>query len=81
MIGRDFPGTIKQLTAVGFQAVELCSPVGYADSGFTSLAKHKGSELRKLLSDLGVTCESCHFSMAELRQNLSDRITWAKDLG
>jgi sugar phosphate isomerase/epimerase len=81
MIGHDFPGTIKQLTDAGFQAIELCSPLGYADSGFTSLAKYKGSELRKMLSDLGVTCESCHFSMAELRQNLSDRITWAKDLG
>jgi sugar phosphate isomerase/epimerase len=81
MIGHDFAGTIKQLTNAGFQAIELCSPVGYADSGFTSLAKYKGSELRKMLSDLGVTCESCHFSMAELRQNLSDRITWAKDLG
>ena len=81
MIGHDFPGTIKQLTDAGFQAIELCSPVGYADSGFISLAKYKGSELRKRLSDLGVTCESCHFSMAELRQNLSDRITWAKDLG
>jgi sugar phosphate isomerase/epimerase len=81
MIGRDFPGTIKQLAAAGFQAVELCSPVGYADSGFASLAKYKGSELRKILSDLGVACESSHFSMAELRQNLSDRISWAKDLG
>jgi sugar phosphate isomerase/epimerase len=81
MIGHDFAGTIKQLTNAGFQAIELCSPVGYADSGFTSLAKYKGSELRKMLSDLGVTCESCHFPMAELRQNLSDRITWAKDLG
>jgi sugar phosphate isomerase/epimerase len=81
MIGHDFAGTIKQLTDAGFQAIELCSPLGYADSGFTSLAKYKGSELRKMLSDLGVTCESCHFSMTELRQNLSDRITWAKDLG
>jgi sugar phosphate isomerase/epimerase len=81
MIGHDFPGTIKQLTDAGFQAIELCSPVGYADSGFISLAKYKGSELRKILSDLGATCESCHFSMAELRQNLSGRITWAKDLG
>jgi sugar phosphate isomerase/epimerase len=81
MIGHDFADTMKELTDAGFQAIELCSPLGYADSGFASLAKYKGSELRKMLSDLGVTCESCHFSMAELRQNLSDRITWAKDLG
>jgi len=34
MIAKDFPGTIKQLAEAGFQSVELCSPVGYADSGF-----------------------------------------------
>ncbi len=33
MIAKDFPGTIKLLAAAGFQTVELCSPVGYADSG------------------------------------------------
>ena len=32
MIAKDFPGTIKQLAAAGFQTIELCSPVGYADS-------------------------------------------------
>src|SRR2546430_15973990 len=31
MIAKDFPGTIKQLAAAGFQNIELCSPVGYAD--------------------------------------------------
>ena len=31
MIAKDFPGTIKQLAAAGFQTIELCSPVGYAD--------------------------------------------------
>jgi sugar phosphate isomerase/epimerase len=81
MMGRDFPRTIKQLANAGFQGIELCSPVGYADSGFASLAKYEGSELRKILSDMGVTCESSHFSMAELRENLGGRIAWAKDLG
>ena len=37
MIAQDFPGTIKQLAEAGFQAIELCSPVGYADSGFSGL--------------------------------------------
>src|SRR5580700_9140622 len=27
MIAQDFPGTLKQLSAAGFQAIELCSPV------------------------------------------------------
>src|ERR1700686_5115377 len=54
MIAKDFPGTIKILANTGFQMIELCSPVGNADSGFAGLAKYKGSELRKILSDAGV---------------------------
>ena len=50
----DFPGTIKQLADAGFQRIELCSPVGYADSGFGGLANLKGAELRRILSDAGV---------------------------
>src|SRR5215813_5489729 len=50
MIARDFPGTVRQLAAAGFQSVELCSPVGYADSGFAGLAKYSGPELRRILS-------------------------------
>lgn len=81
MIASDFPGTIKQLVAAGFQAIELCSPVGYADSGFAGLAKYSGSELRKMLTDLGVQCESSHFDINELRKDQAGRIAWAKDLG
>jgi sugar phosphate isomerase/epimerase len=81
MIAKDFPGTIKQLADAGFQTIELCSPVGYADSGFAGLAKYSGSELRKILSDAGVTCVSCHFGIDELRQNQEGRIAWAKDVG
>lgn len=81
MIAKDFPGTIKQLAAAGFQSIELCSPVGYADSGFAGLAKYKGAELKKILSDAGVTCTSSHFGIQELRDNQEDRIAWAKDVG
>ncbi|MBZ5590843.1 MAG: TIM barrel protein [Acidobacteriia bacterium] len=81
MIAQDFPGTIKQLAAAGFQTIELCSPVGYADGGFGGLAKYKGAELRRMLNDLGVKCESSHFDINELRENLAGRIEWAKELG
>ena len=81
MIAKDFPGTIKTLADAGFQRIELCSPVGYADSGFGGLAKYKGPELRKILGDAGVSCESSHFGIKELRDNLSERIAWAKDVG
>jgi len=81
MIAKDFPGTLKQLAAAGFQSIELCSPVGYADEGFGGLAKYKGSELKKIISDAGLTCVSSHFGIDELRKNQDDRIAWAKDAG
>src|SRR5712675_3317833 len=81
MIAKDFPGTIKQLAQAGFQTIELCSPVGYADSGFAGLAKYSGNELRRILGDAGVTCVSSHFSITELREHQESRIAWAKDVG
>jgi sugar phosphate isomerase/epimerase len=81
MIAKDFPGTLKQLAGAGFQSIELCSPVGYREFGFGGLAKYKGSELKKTLSDAGLTCVSSHFGMEELRANQDDRIAWAKDVG
>ncbi len=81
MIAKDFPGTIKTLAQAGFQTIELCSPIGYKDDGFAGLAKYKGSELKKILSDAGVTCFSSHFGMDELRKNQEASIAWAKEAG
>jgi sugar phosphate isomerase/epimerase len=81
MIASDFPGTIKMLSGVGFQTVELCSPVGYEKHGFGGLAKYSGAELRKILNDNGVSCISSHFDIAELRKDQEGRIAWAKDVG
>jgi sugar phosphate isomerase/epimerase len=81
MIEKDFPGTLKQLSGAGFQMIELCSPVGYDDMGFGGLAKYKGAELRKILSDAGVGCVSSHFGLDELRKDQERAIAWAKDVG
>jgi len=81
LIAKDFPGTVKQLADAGFQMIELCSPVGYSDSGFAGLAKYKGAELRKILSEAGVSCVSSHFGIDELRKDQGRAIAWAKDVG
>jgi sugar phosphate isomerase/epimerase len=81
MIANDFPGTLKKLADAGFQTIELCSPVGYADSGFAPVAKYDGPKLRKLLADMNLSCQSCHFDINELRKDLSGRIAWANDVG
>ena len=79
MVTQDFPATVKTLAGAGFQSIELCSPVGYKE--FAPVGKYTGAELRKILSDNGVICISCHFDIKELRDDLPGRITWAKDMG
>lgn len=81
MIAKDFRGTLKELAAAGFKTIELCSPVGYADSGFAGLGKFKGSELKTILQDAGIACVSSHFSIDELRKDQDGRIAWAKEAG
>jgi len=80
-IGKDFPGTIKQLAAAGFQRIELCSPIGYQEFGFGALAKYKGDELKRILADAGIVCVSSHFGIEELRKDQARSIAWANDVG
>ena len=81
MIAKDFPGTLKQLSAAGFKSIELCSPAGYTEYGFGGLTKYKGADLKKIINDAGLTCVSSHFGMEELRTSQDDRIGWATDVG
>ena len=80
-VAEDFPGTVKTLAAAGFQSIELCSPTGYADSGFAGLAKYSAAELKKIIADNGVTCVSSHFGIDELRKDQPASIAWAKEIG
>jgi len=77
MLKQDFPGLLKQLADLGVQRIELCSPLGYAE--FAGLAN--GAEVKKIIADHGLKCESCHFSMKELRQTQEASIAWAKQVG
>jgi sugar phosphate isomerase/epimerase len=78
-INPDFAGTMKGLSAAGFQTIELCSPFGYKE--FSSLAQYKPQELRTMLHDYGLTCISAHFDTSELFNHAEERIAWAKELG
>jgi sugar phosphate isomerase/epimerase len=78
-INSDFAGTMKGLSAAGFQNIELCSPFGYED--FSSLAKYKPQQLRGMLHDYGLNCISAHFDTSELFNHAEERIAWAKEFG
>ena len=73
----NFAELAKTLADIGVQRVEMCSPLGYAD--FAPLSD--GKQVKKILSDHGLECESGHFNMRELRERQAESIAWAKDVG
>ena len=81
LVAQDFEGTLKQLAAIGYRTIELCSPPSYESSGFAPLAKMKAAEVRKAIEGAGLRCESCHYQFQELKDKLDDRIAYAKELG
>ena len=80
-LGKDFEGTLKQLSAIGYRMIEMCSPPGYEKSGYGSRVNMKAADMRKTIHDAGLGCESCHYQFKEMKENLDDRIAFAKELG
>ena len=80
-LGKDFAGTLKQVAALGYRTTEMCSPPGYANAGYGSLVNMKAPEMRRIIEGVGLRCESCHYQFRELKENLDDRIAFAKELG
>ncbi|MFN7928131.1 MAG: sugar phosphate isomerase/epimerase, partial [Blastocatellia bacterium] len=77
LLKQDFPALLKRFVELGIQRIELCSPFGYGE--FAGL--RNGAEVKRMLAEHGLRCESCHFSMKELRQSQADSIAWAKEVG
>jgi sugar phosphate isomerase/epimerase len=80
-VAKDFPGTMKMMAGQGFQLVEMCSPKGYAMIGFGPLVDMKPTDMRKIITDSGLNCPSCHFGFSELTDSLDERIEWSNQLG
>jgi sugar phosphate isomerase/epimerase len=81
MLVKDFPGTLKKMKALGFESMEMCSPPGYESSGFGPLMNMKAAEMKKIINDAGLICESSHYVFDELRNNLDERIEFAVESG
>src|SRR3712207_1552343 len=70
MLGKDVDGTFRAIAAMGYKTIEMCSPQGYAKSGFGAMADVKASELKQKIRAAGLGCESSHYTMREFRENL-----------
>jgi len=83
LIDTDFRGTMKLVADAGFQTIELLSPWYHAHNfGLADLEKYTGSEIQKILGDLGLKAISAHVDMTECRgEALPKIIQWAKDRG
>jgi sugar phosphate isomerase/epimerase len=61
--------------------VEMCSPLGYSSAGFEPLNNYSGTELRKMIEDQGLICNSSHYNFGELKESLENRMEWAHQIG
>jgi sugar phosphate isomerase/epimerase len=80
-IAKDFPGTLKMMAKLGYQTLEMCSPPGYEGAGFGPLMKLKPKEMKQIINDAGLTCDSSHYGFGELRDHLDERIEFALESG
>lgn len=78
---KDFKGTLTKMAAMGYKEVEMCSPLGYTGTGFEVFNKMSGTEMRKIIENAGLTCQSSHYTMGELRESLDNRIEWSRQMG
>jgi sugar phosphate isomerase/epimerase len=67
-LGRDFPGTLKQIAAIGYKEVELAADYGKS-----------AAELRTAFSDNGLHCRSAH--MFDFHKTTEQFMDFAKELG
>lgn len=80
-LGEDLPGTLKVMADMGYREVEFCSPLGYTGTPFEQFNQMSGRELKKIIEDAGLICESSHYNMGEIRDHLDNRIEWSQQMG
>ncbi len=65
-IEQDFPGTLKQVQALGYDGIEMCSPLSYVNAGFGNLTALPPEEIKQQIADSGLFCKTSHFQWHEL---------------
>ncbi len=81
MLISDFAGTLRTMAGLGYQSMEMCSPPGYEGAGFGPLMKMTAKEMKQIVNDAGLICESSHYAMGEFRDHLDERIEFALESG
>jgi sugar phosphate isomerase/epimerase len=80
-LAEDLAGTLKKMAAMGYHETEFCSPHGYTGTPFEKFRSLSAADLRAIITDSGLRCESAHFNMTELRDSLDHAVKWALGMG
>jgi sugar phosphate isomerase/epimerase len=78
-LAKDFEGTLRLIAGIGYKTIEMCSPPSYTE--FRPLASLSAAQMKRTIEGAGLRCESCHYNFRELKENLDERIAFAKELG
>jgi sugar phosphate isomerase/epimerase len=80
LISKQWDHGWREMRQIGFQSVDLVSfkGYGYEKSALSSLS---GKDIRRELDAVGILCENCQFSFAELHHSLDAKIEFSRDLG
>jgi len=82
---RDFAGTLRELKDVGYAGMEITSFHGFRGNvrgDYGPLTDMPPAQIRKIISDSGLTCESSHFMAKEFEDaGIGAAIDWAHGVG
>lgn len=79
-MGEDLDGSLRKMREIGYDGIELCSPVGYGS--FVEFETTDPAELARRVADAGLRCRSCHFLANEvLGENVHSAIENAGKMG
>lgn len=79
-LSEDFAGTLEKVRSIGYEGVEMCSPISYGQ--FEFLKSLSAGELRQQIEDSGLFCTTCHFAAWELLgDEVHGTIEYGSELG
>jgi sugar phosphate isomerase/epimerase len=70
ILPKDYEGTLRQLSAIGYREVEAAGFFG-----------HSPSEVKQAMDHAGLFCVSAHYPMKDLLPKVDETIQFGKDLG
>src|SRR5580658_9176503 len=70
ILPKDYEGTLKQLSALGYREVEAAGFFG-----------HTPAQVKQAMEQAGLHCVSAHYPMVQLQPHVDEIIQFGKDLG